>query len=289
MNRISVIGLGAMGSAIARVLIKAGHPLTIWNRSPDKAAALQDMGATLAASPAKAIAASDITIICVDNYVISEALLNSAAEACHGKLLIQLSTGSPQGARALEAWSLAHHARYLDGAILCFPEQMGTADAAMICSGAEDNYQQAAPVLQLLAPTLDYLGEAVGAASAQDCAVASYFAGGLIGALHAALICEAEGLPVDKVCAQFQQLSPILGGDIAHLGKTLARGEFNQPYASLKTWSAAISRLEKHATEAGIDSRFPRVVANLFEQGVDMGFGQQEVSALIKVLRRKPE
>ncbi|MGN5135308.1 hypothetical protein ACTG2E_15635 [Aeromonas veronii] len=109
----------------------------------------------------------------------------------------------------------------------------------------------------------------------------------MLGALHGALICEAEGLPVAKVCAQFSELSPILGGDVAHLGKTLASGDFDHPYASLKTWSAAISRLAGHATDAGIDSRFPRFAADLFEEGVAQGFGQQEVSALIKVLRAR--
>ncbi|OEC57307.1 MULTISPECIES: NAD(P)-binding domain-containing protein [unclassified Aeromonas] len=283
MRHLSVIGLGAMGSALATTLLKAGHPVTVWNRSAAKAAPLQVLGATLAPSVGAAIAASDITLVCVDNYAVSQQLLDEASDAVAGKLLVQLSTGSPQGARALESWSHARGARYLDGAILCFPDQIGTTDASIICSGASAAFSDAEPVLRLLAPTLDHVAEAVGAAAAQDCAVAAYFAG----ALHGALICEAEGLPVAKVCAQFSELSPILGGDVAHLGKTLASGDFDHPYASLKTWSAAISRLAGHASDAGIDSRFPRFAANLFEEGVAQGFGQQEVSALIKVLRAR--
>lgn len=279
MRHLSVIGLGAMGSALATTLLKAGHPVTVWNRSAAKAAPLQALGATLAPSVGAAIAASDMTLVCVDNYAVSQQLLDEASDAVAGKLLVQLSTGSPQGARALESWSHARSARYLDGAILCFPDQLGTTDASIICSGASAAFSEADPVLRLLAPTLDHVAEAVGAAAAQDCAVAAYFAGGLLGALHGALICEAEGLPV--------AISPILGGDVAHLGKTLANGDFDHPYASLKTWSAAISRLAGHSTDAGIDSRFPRFAADLFEEGVAQGFGQQEVSALIKVLRAR--
>ncbi|WP_421260305.1 NAD(P)-dependent oxidoreductase [Aeromonas sp. 600774] len=283
MRHLSVIGLGAMGSALATTLLKAGHPVTVWNRSAAKAAPLQALGATLAPSVDAAIAASDITLVCVDNYAVSQQLLDEASDAVAGKLLVQLSTG----ARALESWCHARGARYLDGAILCFPDQIGTTDASIICSGASAAFSEAEPVLRLLAPTLNHVAEAVGAAAAQDCAVAAYFAGGLLGALHGALICEAEGLPVAKVCAQFSELSPILGGDVAHLGKTLASGDFDHPYASLKTWSAAISRLAGHATDAGIDSSFPRFAADLFEEGVAQGFGQQEVSALIKVLRAR--
>lgn len=287
MRPISVIGLGAMGSALASTLLKAGHPVTVWNRSAAKATPLIARGATLAPSVSEAIAAGDITLICVDNYAVSQQLLDEASNKVTGKVVVQLSTGSPQGARTLEGWCHARGASYLDGAILCFPDQIGTTDASIICSGANAAFREAEPVLRLLAPTLEHVAEAVGAAAAQDCAVAAYFAGGLLGALHGALICEAEGLPVAKVCAQFSELSPILGGDVTHLGKTLASGDFAHPYASLKTWSAAISRLTGHAADAGIDNRFPRFAADLFEEGVAQGLGQQEVSALIKVLRTR--
>ncbi|KAB7660873.1 NAD(P)-dependent oxidoreductase [Plesiomonas shigelloides] len=287
MRPISVIGLGAMGSALASTLLKAGHPVTVWNRSAAKATPLIALGATLAPSVSEAVAAGDITLICVDNYAVSQQLLDEASKTVTGKVVVQLSTGSPQGARTLEGWCHARGACYLDGAILCFPDQIGTTDASITCSGANAAFSEAEPILRQLAPTLEHVAEAVGAAAAQDCAVAAYFAGGLLGALHGALICEAEGLPVAKVCAQFSELSPILGGDVAHLGKTLASGDFDHPYASLKTWSAAISRLTGHAADAGIDSRFPRFAADLFEEGVAQGLGQQEVSALIKVLRTR--
>ncbi|MGL4892178.1 MAG: NAD(P)-dependent oxidoreductase, partial [Aeromonas veronii] len=161
MRPLSVIGLGAMGSALATTLLKAGHPVTVWNRSAAKAAPLQALGATLAPSVGAAIAASDMTLVCVDNYAVSQQLLDEASDAVAGKLLVQLSTGSPQGARALESWSHARGARYLDGAILCFPDQIGTTDASIICSGANTAFTEAEPVLRLLAPTLDHVAEAV--------------------------------------------------------------------------------------------------------------------------------
>ncbi|MGL5502863.1 MAG: NAD(P)-binding domain-containing protein, partial [Aeromonas veronii] len=72
MRHLSVIGLGAMGSALATTLLKAGHPVTVWNRSAAKAAPLQALGATLASSVGAAIATSDITLVCVDNYAVSQ-------------------------------------------------------------------------------------------------------------------------------------------------------------------------------------------------------------------------
>ncbi|MGL5522480.1 MAG: NAD(P)-binding domain-containing protein [Aeromonas veronii] len=97
MRHLSVIGLGAMGSALATTLLKADHPVTVWNRSVAKAAPLQALGATLAPSVGAAIAASDITLVCVDNYAVSQQLLDEARDAVAGKLLVQLSTGSRRG------------------------------------------------------------------------------------------------------------------------------------------------------------------------------------------------
>ncbi|MGL5401232.1 MAG: NAD(P)-binding domain-containing protein, partial [Plesiomonas shigelloides] len=95
MRPISVIGLGAMGSALATTLLKAGHPVTVWNRSAAKATPLIALGATLAPSVSEAIAAGDITLICVDNYAVSQQLLDEACNVVTGKLVVQLSTGSP--------------------------------------------------------------------------------------------------------------------------------------------------------------------------------------------------
>ncbi|HHQ4482190.1 TPA: NAD(P)-binding domain-containing protein [Aeromonas veronii] len=94
MRHLSVIGLGAMGSALATTLLKAGHPVTVWNRSAAKAAPLQAQGATLAPSVGAAIAASDMTLVCVDNYAVSQQLLDEARDAVVGKLLVQLSSAS---------------------------------------------------------------------------------------------------------------------------------------------------------------------------------------------------
>ena len=65
MSEVTVIGLGNMGSALARVLLENGLRVTVWNRSPEKATSLVEKGAVLAPDVATAVAASPIIIICV--------------------------------------------------------------------------------------------------------------------------------------------------------------------------------------------------------------------------------
>ena len=76
MSEVTVIGLGNMGAALARALLGNGREVTIWNRSPEKAASLVEKGAVLAPSAAAAIAASPIIIVCVTNYAAANHILD---------------------------------------------------------------------------------------------------------------------------------------------------------------------------------------------------------------------
>ena len=128
MTDITAIGLGRMGSALARALMQAGHQVTVWNRTPARMQPLLTLGARGAATAAEAVHASPLILVCIDNYAATLRLLGDPEVRQHlcGRTLIQLSTGSPGEARESEAWCQALGALYVDGAILCGPESIGT-------------------------------------------------------------------------------------------------------------------------------------------------------------------
>ncbi|WP_260855097.1 NAD(P)-binding domain-containing protein [Mesorhizobium amorphae] len=72
MANISILGLGAMGQALATRFLQQGHRLTVWNRTPDKAVPLLAKGAREVKSAKDAIAASDVTVMCVLDYAASQ-------------------------------------------------------------------------------------------------------------------------------------------------------------------------------------------------------------------------
>ena len=117
MSEVTVIGLGNMGSALARVLLENRLRVTVWNRSPEKATPLVEKGAVLVPDVATAVAASPIIIICVTNYAAANQILSESGADFAGKLLVQLTTGIPRDARTAEAWAHRHGADYLEGAI----------------------------------------------------------------------------------------------------------------------------------------------------------------------------
>ena len=105
-SAVSVLGLGSMGSALARALLKRGYEVTVWNRTKERAAPLVSEGARLAQSPAEAVAASPLIIMCVLDYATANAILAEpgVAAALSGRAFVQLSTGVPEQVYAQQAW-----------------------------------------------------------------------------------------------------------------------------------------------------------------------------------------
>lgn len=281
MSEVSVIGLGNMGAALARVLVENGRSVTVWNRSPHKAAPLVEQGALPAASVCEAAAASPLILLCVTNFAAAQALLEEAAACLAGKLLVNLTTCMPQDARASEEWAARHGLGYLQGAITGSPASMGRPDGHILLSGAEDARHAAEPVLRVLAGKLDYKGPAVGLASAWDMVMILHYYGMFLSLLHSVQVCQAEGIPLE-------QFSSLLGeqrhGFEKWLVDNIRTGSYSETSAPLELWAGPIQRMAQHAQASQIDSGFVSVAAGLFEQAMQAGYGREEVSALYKVL-----
>jgi 3-hydroxyisobutyrate dehydrogenase-like beta-hydroxyacid dehydrogenase len=287
MSDVSVIGLGSMGSALARAMLRAGHRVTVWNRTAAKAAPLTSEGATMAASAATAVAASPVVIVCVDDYDVTRTILGvgDVVAALPGRTVVQLSTGSPQEARTAEAWVQERGAAYLDGAILAYPDEIGTPTAAIFVAGAPSTFQSVEPLLGALAGNVVHLGEQVGAASALDGAALSFVLGGLLGALHGARICEVEGLRVDVFGGMLGSFVPVLAGVLHDVGARIQENRFDDSHAALKTYATAAARLVRQARESRIDGEFPAFVDRVCRRGMAAGLGGEDIAALITLLR----
>lgn len=286
MSDVSVIGLGEMGAALAGAFLSAGKSITVWNRTAGKAAPLQERGAVLAASPVEAVRVSPVIVICVSDYAATSAILaaEGVTEALAGRLVVQLTSGIPKQARALEAQVLAAGARYLDGAIAAWPRQIGGPEATIVVAGAEPVFAEAQPLLSMLAGA-SHVGVEIGQALVLFNAALAYLAGHWIGFSHGAAICEAEGVPADAFGAMMASLSPSLGQDLNHMGKAIASGSFEKPESTLRTAGTDIARLVELSTDLNIGAAWPRFAASVFQRGIDAGLGEEEHCAVVKVLR----
>lgn len=285
MTDVSIIGLGVMGAAIARVLHGAGFEIAVWNRSMEKAKPFAEIGAVVASDPCFAIKASLYTIICIDGYETALEVLDNdcVQDALPGRTIIQLSTGTPQEAADLCTWVISHGGNYLDGAIMVYPQKLGAKDAQVLISGPEDVYSGSRHILSVLGGELRYLGENVRAVATLDLALLSRLTAHNIGTIYGAHICEAEGISVEL----FSSLLPesdhgyTLAKAIALDENTVARIG-----SSVNILLATLGLLQRQASDAGIKGEIPNFFYDLVERAVAAGYGKEGTTALIKLLRK---
>jgi 3-hydroxyisobutyrate dehydrogenase-like beta-hydroxyacid dehydrogenase len=290
VSHVSVVGLGTMGSTLARLLLRASHRVTVWNRTREKTDPLAQEGAVVATSVAAAVEASPIVVICVYDYKAANLILDTkdVASALSGRLVVQLTTGSPQEARDSERWMQRHQAEYLDGAIQAAPSQMARPDTTILVSGAESAFRRGEPVLKVFGGNVKYLGESIAAASAMDLATLSYVYGAWLGFVHGARIAESEGFRVDHYGSLVAEISPAFGEFFKHEGAVIQSGDFAVSESPLRISVEATERLAQAAREAGINAEVPTFASALFQRAVAAGYGEEEVAALIKVFRANP-
>src|SRR5262245_17699124 len=112
-----VVGSGLMGAALARTLAKAGRSVAAWNRTPEKAEALADDGVTPIRSIKDAVASSSVVLACTSTYETTQEALGRVTD-WDDAALVNVTTGTPEGARDMARWAAERDIAYLDGAIL---------------------------------------------------------------------------------------------------------------------------------------------------------------------------
>lgn len=280
-----------MGSAIARALIAGGYSVTAWNRSLDKIEALNPIGVLAAATLSTAIAASPIVIICVRNYSTTQSLIESPEirAAISGRLVVQLTTGSPTEARALAEYVRAAGGDYLDGAMLVYPELIGTPSARFFVAGARQSFDRFEPLLRCIAPDSVYAGPNVGAGCAQESALMALVLGAFLGFIHGVRVCEAEGLDRLEYAERMTEACMHLGPEMRALVRRMTEEQFDDTHAPLHTYQSAARILLEHAQVSNLDVSFPACANETLRRGLEAGFGQSDLAALIKVLPSEPD
>jgi 3-hydroxyisobutyrate dehydrogenase-like beta-hydroxyacid dehydrogenase len=289
MSDVSVIGLGEMGSALARALLQDGHEVTVWNRTIAKAEPLAKEGATPVPDPAAAVVASPIVMACVTDYDATRAILSSAdvRDQLAGRTVVQLSAGTPRESLDLESWVRDHGADYLDGNIQVYPDAIGTPEAVITFAGTEAAFQRCRPILQSLGGAISHVGENAAMASALAYANGMVTMGALLGAIQGALICESVGVPVDEFTSKLvDDLPSIVGAMVQDLGERIQSNHFDHPQASLQTWALGAQQSIQLARDSHVDAAFPLFLKEHLQKGIEAGLGSEDLSALVKVLRK---
>ena len=287
MDRIGFVGLGTMGAAMAANIVRAGFPLTAWNRSPGRGQELVDLGASIADTPAAVAAASDIVVICVSDTPDVEAVLfgpeGVAAGAREGTLVIDCSTIAPAG-----SW---HFAERLDGlglAMVDAPVSGGSEGAqnatlTVFVGGHERDVERARPVLSAVGRTITHVGP-IGAGQAVKAVNQVILAGAYLGVAEGIVLAMKAGLDVEQVIEA-------LGGGAAQswvLANRSGRMLDNDYPLGFKL---ALHRKDLGiaiglADQLGVSLPLASLTAALESGLIAQGHGDEDMSALARAIRQ---
>ena len=162
-TKVGFIGLGLMGAPMASTLLKAGFPLQIWNRTPEKARDLVEEGALWAPTPALAAKGADVVIVMVaddaalDTVLFGEEGLSRGLR--RGAVLVNSSTTSPgiafRAATALRSLSV----RYLEAPVMRSVQAARVGGLQILVGGSADDLAKARSVLEAMGAEIHHVGD----------------------------------------------------------------------------------------------------------------------------------
>ena len=162
MQRIALLGVGTMGAGMAASWLKNGFPLTIWNRTPARAAPFAAQGATIAATPREAAEGADIIVAMVADDDASRDVWLGASGALEsakpGAILIESSTLTPDWVRELGAKAQERGCRFLDAPVGGSRTAAAAGQLVLFVGGDAETLEAARPALEAVAQRVNHVG-----------------------------------------------------------------------------------------------------------------------------------
>ncbi|WP_447001884.1 NAD(P)-dependent oxidoreductase [Saccharothrix isguenensis] len=280
---VTVLGLGLMGGALAGAFLRAGHPTTVWNRTAAKADDLVARGATLAGSPAAAIAAAPLVVVCVSDYDAVADVLDGPLD---GRVVVNLTSGTPTRARRLAEEVARRGGGYLDGGIMAVPEAVGTAEAVLAYSGPRPLYDAHESTLGKLGTGL-HLGDDPGLSATHEMATLILMWGMLNGFLNGAAILGTAGvsatayLPIARTA-----IDTVAGWLPGYAQQADSGGTYPADDGTIDTHLAAMAHVVEESESLGINAELPKLVKALAERAATAGHGAGGYVALVEQFRK---
>ncbi|MEE1751819.1 NAD(P)-dependent oxidoreductase [Streptomyces sp. SP18CS02] len=281
---VTVLGLGRMGSALAAAFLAAGHPTTVWNRTPARADELAAAGAVRAETVAEAVTASDLVVVCVLDQPAVTALLDPVAGSLAGRTLVNLTSGSPEQARAMAAWAAGHSVAYLDGGIMTTPDGVGLPTSMFLYGGSPGALAAHHKTLSVLGDPVD-LGDDAGLASLYDAGLLGLMWSVFGGWLHATALAGADGVAASAFTPVAVRWLTTVSGFMERYAGQIDAGHYPGDDATIDVQLAAIEHLLHAGRERGIDGRLPELHRELMAKAVAEGNGGDSYARLVDAFR----
>jgi 3-hydroxyisobutyrate dehydrogenase len=269
---VALLGTGIMGRGMARNIVKAGISLTVWNRSPEKAA---DLGADVAQSPREAVEGAGVVVTILSDAAVVEAVVREAAPE-RGTVWLQQATVGVEGCARLAAVADELGLVYVDAPVLGTKGPAEAGQLTVLASGPDEAREAVQPVLDAIGAKTVWLG-AAGQGS------------------RLKLVANSWVLTVTEGVAEALVLAKALGLDPQSFLDVIKGGALDAPYVQLKggamlagdlepqfpLWGAAKDArlIQEAGRAAGVDLAIIEAARRHFERAVADGHGDLDMAA----------
>ncbi len=290
---VAFIGLGVMGGPMAGHLARAGHRVTAYNRSPERAARWREvwseegLSVAFADTPAQAALDADVVFTCggneEDRTQIAHGERGVLGGMESGRLLVDHTTVSAGMARSLAAECEARGIAFVDAPVSGGQAGAENGQLAIMCGGSEQAMARAGPVMECYAKSIVHVGQS-GAGQTAKMANQMCIAGVLGGLSEAIRLADAAGLDLEKT---YQAIS---GGaaqswQMDNRWATMAADEFDFGFA-IDWMRKDLGYALDEAKRLGLSSPVTALVDQFYADVQAQGGGRRDTSALITRLPR---
>lgn len=281
---VAVLGCGNMGAAFVRSLLASGRRVVVWNRTTERTGPLASAGAEVRATAREAAREAALVIVCLGTTEDVRAVLEAIGpQDLRGRVLLNVTTGSPEDAHQLGDWATSGQLDYLDAAIGAYPEQIGTADARILVAGDERLWEAVRDTVSSLAGASTHVGPELGAANVIDAAMTgAFYITSLVAFVEAARFMQDMGVSTEVMADQVGYSVGVLQHQLIQIVERISTGAFAADEASLNVYADASDAFARGMSAVG-DASMISATARVLREAVSAGLGDEDIAALVKV------
>jgi 3-hydroxyisobutyrate dehydrogenase-like beta-hydroxyacid dehydrogenase len=285
VKRIGFIGIGLMGQHMARRLLEGGYPLTVWNRTVEKANSLLEAGASWADSPKAVAQASDVVITMVTDSKASEGVICGAKgvlEGAHpGLILVDMGSIAPEVSRSIATRAGASGVSMLDAPVTGNPKVASEGKLGIMVGGPRETFETCLPILEKMGIKVVYVGEN-GKGSTLKLINNLILAVAIEAVAEAFVLAAKVGIDPQKVI-EITSVGGARTGAMETRGTRMAKHQFT-PHFSTNNMYKDLSSAMRLAEEAGVSLPAASISMEMLRAAKSQGKGDLDSCSVMTVL-----
>jgi 3-hydroxyisobutyrate dehydrogenase-like beta-hydroxyacid dehydrogenase len=276
MAKVAYLGTGLLGSAIAEGMLRRGDAMTVWNRTPSKARALEKAGATVASTPGDAVAGAErVHLTLSDDAAVDGVMEQFLPRLATSAVVIDHTTTSPRGTVARYERLSRAGVRFLHVPVFMSPQMARESIGLSMCSGPQAIFDEVRGALQNMTGEAWYLGHDPGKAAAYKLFGNSMIFTITAGVSDVLAMARGLGMSLEDSLQVFSKFQP--GGVIKARGEKMARRDFSASFEL--TMARKDMRLMLEAA-SGQPTVVLSAIAGQMDRAIAQGHGQDDLAAL---------